>query len=63
MIRTGEQYLAGLRDGRQVYVDGVLADDVTTTPGVCEMARTVARMFDYQHDPEYAPIFTMEARG
>lgn len=60
MIRTGAQYLAGLRDGRQVYVDGVLSDDVTTTPGVCEMAHTVARMFDYQHDPEYAPIFTME---
>ena len=60
MIRTGEQYLAGLRDGREVYLDGKLVEDVTKAEGVAEMAHTVAAMFDRQHDPEYAPIFTME---
>ena len=60
MIRTGQQYLAGLRDGREVYVDGQRVDDVTVTEGLSGMAHTVAAMYDRQHDPEYAPIFTME---
>ena len=29
-IRTGEAYLASLRDGRQIWIDGALIPDVTT---------------------------------
>ena len=32
MIKTGDRHAASLRDGRQVYLDGALVDDVTTHP-------------------------------
>jgi 4-hydroxyphenylacetate 3-monooxygenase len=46
MLRTGDEYLASLQDGRQVYVGGRLVEDVTTYPGFGSPARTVARLFD-----------------
>jgi 4-hydroxyphenylacetate 3-monooxygenase len=59
-LRTGEQYLSGLRDGRQVYLDGQLVKDVTTEPGLGELAHTVARLYDMQHDGPYAELFAFE---
>ena len=32
MIRTGEQYLESLRDGRRVLCGGEMIDDLTTHP-------------------------------
>ncbi len=32
MIKSGEQHIASLRDGREIYLDGELVDDVTTDP-------------------------------
>src|SRR5919199_1902665 len=32
-LRTGSQYLAALRDGREVYLDGKRVDDVTDEEG------------------------------
>ena len=32
MIRTGDEYKRGLRDGREVYVDGARVNEVTTHP-------------------------------
>lgn len=46
MLRTGDDYLASLQDGRQVYVGGRLVEDVTTHPGFGGPASTVARLFD-----------------
>ncbi|MDJ0414328.1 4-hydroxyphenylacetate 3-hydroxylase N-terminal domain-containing protein [Rhodococcus opacus] len=46
MLRTGDEYLASLRDGRQVYVGGKLIDDVTIYDGFSGSAKTVARLFD-----------------
>lgn len=60
MIRTGLEYLEGLRDGREVYLEGVRVDDVTSEPGLGTVAETVAGMFDLQHSDEYAPITTFE---
>lgn len=60
MIRTGSEYLEGLRDGREIFVDGRRVEDVTTEPGFDALARTIAGMFDLQHDPEYARIFAFE---
>ena len=42
MIRTGEQYLAGLRDGRTVYYDGERVEDVTKHPLLGLVAAEVA---------------------
>jgi 4-hydroxyphenylacetate 3-monooxygenase len=50
-IRTGEQYLVGIRDNREVWLDGERVADVTTHPKLARMAKTVAAIYDLQHDP------------
>lgn len=51
-VRTGEQYLSGLRDGREIWLEGERLNDVTTHPKTARMARTVAGVYDLQHMPE-----------
>ncbi len=34
MLRTGEQYRDGLRDGREVWIDGERVKDVTRHPAL-----------------------------
>ncbi|MFP6636039.1 MAG: 4-hydroxyphenylacetate 3-hydroxylase N-terminal domain-containing protein, partial [Dehalococcoidia bacterium] len=52
-VRTGEQYLAGLRDRpREVHHRGQKVDDVTTFPGLANGARSIASLYDMQHDPK-----------
>ncbi|MGC5360577.1 4-hydroxyphenylacetate 3-hydroxylase family protein [Streptomyces sp. DT24] len=50
-MRTGCDYLASLKDSRQVYVDGVAVDDVTTHPGFAPIASVIAGLFDTAADP------------
>jgi 4-hydroxyphenylacetate 3-monooxygenase len=47
---TGEEYLASLRDGREVYINGERVADVTTHPAMRNSARSLARMYDALHD-------------
>ncbi len=47
--RTGEQFLAGLKDDRQVWVDGERVRDVAGHPAFAGAARTMAELFDLQH--------------
>lgn len=50
--RTGKDYLAGLREQpRDIYLGGQRVDDVTTFPGLANGARSVAALYDMQHDP------------
>jgi 4-hydroxyphenylacetate 3-monooxygenase len=51
-MRSGADYLASLRDGRQVFVDGERVEDVTTHPAFREAARSVARLYDIAAAPE-----------
>ena len=51
MIRTGAEHIASLRDGRAVYIDGKLVDDVTTHPAFRNTVATVGKIFDFQADP------------
>src|SRR5262252_9688491 len=46
MIRTGEQYRAGLRDGREVWIDGERVRDVTKHPAFEPVVDLKARMYD-----------------
>ncbi len=50
--RTGEQFLEGLRDGREVWLEGERVEDVTTHPKMARMAKTLAGIYDLQHSPE-----------
>ena len=57
-IRTGAQYLAGLRDGREIWTRGARVEDVTAEPGIARGAKTLAAFLDRQHDPEYRDTVT-----
>mgnify|MGYP006438414733 CR=1 FL=1 len=50
-IRSGAQYLEGLRDGREVWIHGERVEDVTNHPGVSRGAHTLASFLDRQFDP------------
>jgi paerucumarin biosynthesis protein PvcC len=52
-LLTGDEYLASLRDGRDVYIDGERVDDVTTHPAFRNAARSIARLYDALHDPAH----------
>src|ERR1700683_3956081 len=47
-IRTGEQVLGGLRDGREIYIDGERIADVTRDPRFSGAARTISELYDLQ---------------
>jgi 4-hydroxyphenylacetate 3-monooxygenase len=49
-MRTGRDYLSGLRDGRVVFVGGSLITDITSHPGFGRAAETVAAIFDLKRD-------------
>ena len=46
MIRTGDEYRAGLRDGREVWIDGERVKDVTIHPAFKPVVDHKARMYD-----------------
>jgi len=50
--RTGEEYIAGLRErAAEVYIHGEQVKDVTTHPALRNGVRTLASLYDLQHDP------------
>jgi 4-hydroxyphenylacetate 3-monooxygenase len=50
-IRTGKELLESLQDGRQLFIDGEQVGDVTTDPRFAAAARSLAELYDMQHDP------------
>ncbi|WP_149536966.1 4-hydroxyphenylacetate 3-hydroxylase family protein [Siccirubricoccus phaeus] len=48
-IRTGKQYLEGLRDDREIWIEGERIADVTRDRRFAGAARTVAELLDMQH--------------
>ena len=49
--RSGRQYLDSLRDDRQIWIDGARVADVTKDRRFAAAARTMADLYDMQHDP------------
>jgi len=49
--RTGAEYLAGLKEQRrEIWLDGTRIDDVTEFPGLANGARSIAGLYDMQHN-------------
>ena len=49
--RTGAEYLSGLKEQRrEIWLDGKRIDDVTEFPGLSNGARSIAALYDMQHD-------------
>src|SRR5689334_24947111 len=55
---TGAEYLASLRDDREVYIYGERVSDVTQHPAFRNTARSLARLYDALHDPKTKPVLT-----
>lgn len=62
-IRSGAEYRAALRDGREVWQAGRRIDDVTAHPGFTGTVETLADLYDLQRSPEYADAMTVEIDG
>lgn len=63
MIKTGPQHLDSLRDGRAVYLDGRLVEDVTTHPAYRNACATVGELYDFQAAPENRDLMTYSEPG
>ena len=57
-IRTPEQYIESLRDGRVVYCMGERVKDVTTHPIMRVAIDWMAMDYELQHDPKYKKLLT-----
>ena len=58
MIRTGQQFLESIRDGRRVLCGGEMIDDLTTHPKTRGYAQALAEYYDMHHDPEHQDMMT-----
>src|SRR5437868_5195974 len=50
-IRTGQQFLEALKDDRRIFMDGEEIGDIAHDPRTAGAARTLAELYDMQHDP------------
>src|SRR5258706_3466162 len=57
-MRSGDAYVASLRDGRAVFLDGERVDDVTKHPAFVEPIRRVAETYDRAKAAERDPALT-----
>ncbi len=55
---TGDEYVASLRDGREIYIYGERVRDVTEHPAFYNPIRMTARLYDALHDPEQRDALT-----
>ncbi|HVH79161.1 MAG TPA: 4-hydroxyphenylacetate 3-hydroxylase N-terminal domain-containing protein [Stellaceae bacterium] len=60
-VKTGADHLAALHDGRTVYIDGALVNDVTTHPAFRNAVHQAAALYDYQAHPENVDRMTFAA--
>jgi len=57
MLKSGSEHLAGLKDGRVVYIGSERVDDVTAHPAFRDAARTVAAIYDLKLEQKEAMSF------
>jgi 4-hydroxyphenylacetate 3-monooxygenase len=62
-VRTGADYIEALRDGREVWYAGRRIGDVTAHPGFSGTIKTLAELYDKQHEPPYRDIMTVDYEG
>ncbi|RHW26175.1 Pyoverdin chromophore biosynthetic protein pvcC [Nocardioides immobilis] len=56
---TGDEYIASLQDGREVYIHGERVEDVTTHAAFRNPIRMVARLYDSMHEGPQKDIVTV----
>lgn len=59
-MKTGEQHIGSLKDGRQVYLNGSLVEDVTSHHAFRNVVASVGRLYDFQSAPENLDLMTFQ---
>ena len=59
-VRNGQQFKAGLRDGRDVWYNGKRVEDVTIFPEFKAAIASIAELYDLQHDPAHREVLVTE---
>lgn len=62
-MRKGDDYLASLRDSREVHLDGERVTDVTDHPAFAPVARVFAGLYDVAADPASDMTYTAAETG
>jgi 4-hydroxyphenylacetate 3-monooxygenase len=62
-MRSGQDYLASLRDGRRVVVNGDVVESVPDHPAFRGVVTTVASLYDFAADPANDMQFTAPETG
>src|SRR5262249_15114065 len=57
-VRTGEEFIARLRDSREVWLGDERVTDVTAHPAFPGAIGSRARLYDMQHEPAYRELLT-----
>jgi 4-hydroxyphenylacetate 3-monooxygenase oxygenase component len=59
--RNGQQYIAGLRDGREVWLNGQVVKDVTDDPLLRPAIDATAQLYDMQHQAAHIDELTADS--
>lgn len=62
-MRTGQQYVKALSDGRGVYLEGARVADVTRDGAFQGIVQTIASLYDTARDPSNGMIFKSPETG
>ena len=60
-VRNGAQFLEGLKAPRELWFDGEVVRDIPGHPVLGRTARTIAWLYDLQHEPDHREILTYTA--
>ena len=63
MVRTPEQYVESLKDGRLIYLNGERIPDITKHPRIKGAINHRARSYALANDPKWRDLITMEEDG
>jgi 4-hydroxyphenylacetate 3-monooxygenase len=61
--KTGAEHIKSLKDGRTVYIDGKLVDDVTEHKAFRNSVKSAAALYDFQARPENLEFMTFVPAG
>jgi 4-hydroxyphenylacetate 3-monooxygenase len=57
---TGEEYLESIKDGREIWLHGERVKNPVEHPAFRNSARSIARLYDALHEPQYKDVLTTE---
>jgi 4-hydroxyphenylacetate 3-monooxygenase len=62
-MRTGADYLASLKDDREIYIDGERVENLVRHPAFAGITQTIAGLYDYAADPANGMTYVAPQTG